>query len=98
LPDNSATFESRLDNVLKNQAVHDINDLISQCKPSQSFFNLKKYFIAQEEFKMRAASAEGPKSIDRNQKNINLLQKLDVLTGAMNQLPAKKKVKTRVFL
>ena len=47
---------------------------------------------------MRAASAEGPKSIDRNQKNINLLQKLDVLTGAMNQLPAKKKVKTRVFL
>lgn len=97
MPDNSATFESRLDNVLKNQAVHDINDLISQC--NQHLYHLsKKYFIAQEEFKMRAASAEGPKSIDRNQKNINLLQKLDVLTGAMNQLPAKKKVKTRVFL
>jgi len=80
LPDNSADFESRLDNVLKHQAVHDINDLINQ---------------SQEEFKLRAASPEGPKSIDRNQKNINLLQKLDVLTGAMNQIPAKRKVKTR---
>jgi hypothetical protein len=80
LPDNSAEYESKLDNVLKNQAVHDINDLIAQ---------------SQEEFKIRAQSNEGPKEIDRNQKNIGLLQKLDVLTGAMNQIPSKRKVKTR---
>jgi len=54
-------------------------------------------FLAQEEFKLRAQSPEGPKEIDRNQKNINLLQKLDVLTGAMNQIPSKRKVKTRVI-
>jgi len=45
---------------------------------------------------MRAADTEPHKPIDRSQKNTDLLRRLDVLTGAMNQVPTKRKVKTRV--
>jgi len=80
VPDNSANHESRLEKVLYEQRLHDINDLIAQ---------------SQEEYKMRAADTEPHKPIDRSQKNTDLLRRLDVLTGAMNQVPTKRKVKTR---
>jgi len=54
--------------------------------------------IAQEEYKTRVGSKEATRSIDRNVKNMQLLQKLDVMTGAMHQVEERRKVKQRVLI
>ena len=45
---------------------------------------------------MTVGGPEPIKSVDRSKKDFQLLQKLDVLTGAMHQKPETMKVKQRV--
>jgi hypothetical protein len=54
--------------------------------------------LANQEYKEKVGTSEGPVTLDnRHKKDPKLLQKLDVLTGAMHQAPGKKgKIKTRV--
>mgnify|MGYP000961299044 CR=1 FL=1 len=59
----------------------------------------KKIFlsIAQEEYKAIVGGDEPLRRKDANKKDENLLKKLNILTGAMNQIPEdKRKVRTKV--
>lgn len=90
LPHNHENFESKLDKVLKDQRAQDINELIAQCK----FFKFNDS-LAQEEYKKRVSIEGPPEKINRDVKDPKHMQKLDVLSGALNQVEAMKKHKMK---
>mgnify|MGYP006976748376 CR=1 FL=1 len=52
-------------------------------------------FLAHEEYKQKVGGNE-PVKIDRTNKDPKLIQKLDILTGAMGQAEERRKLKQRV--
>mmetsp|Transcript_28401 Transcript_28401/g.32841 ORF Transcript_28401/g.32841 Transcript_28401/m.32841 type:complete len:593 (+) Transcript_28401:24-1802(+) len=81
VPDNSQSYESKLDKILQEQRAMDLQELINQ---------------SQAEYKEIIGGNEPLRRKDPNKKDDNLLKKLSVLTGAMNQIPeTKRRVRTK---
>ncbi|EAS02419.1 hypothetical protein TTHERM_00727790 (macronuclear) [Tetrahymena thermophila SB210] len=78
IPDNSNTNENQFDHILQEYRRADIKSLIEQ---------------SNEEYKKIVGGDEPVRARDPKEKNVNLIQKLNILSEVMNQLPEREERK-----